>query len=66
MLAGGAELSAQAEAIVGVTGQGLLTLMGGALALTGLATDDALVIGGAAGSDGTVVNLEQITAATAR
>jgi len=62
MLAGGAELSAQAEAIVGVTGEGLLTLMGGALALTGSSTDDALVIGGAAGSDGTVVNLEQITA----
>ena len=62
MLAGGAEFSAQAEAIVGVTGEGLLTLMGGALALTGLSTDDALVIGGAAGSNGTVVNLEQITA----
>ena len=62
MLAGGAEFFAQAEAIVGSTGEGLLTLMGGALALTGSATDDALVIGKAAGSDGTVVNLEQITA----
>ena len=62
MLAGGAEVSAQAQAIVGATGEGLLTLMGAALALTGAPTTDALVIGEAAGSDGTVVNLEQITA----
>ena len=62
MLAGGAEVSAQAQAIVGATGEGLLTLMGAALALTGAPATDALVIGEAAGSDGTVVNLEQITA----
>jgi len=36
--------------------------MGGALALTGPSTANALVIGHAAGSSGTVVNLEQITA----
>ena len=62
MLAGGAEVSAQAQAIVGATGEGLLTLMGAALALTGAPATDALVIGEAAGSDGTIVNLEQITA----
>lgn len=62
LLAGGAELTDQGKAIVGDAGDGLLTLMGGALALTGSATADALVIGEAAGSDGTVVNLEQITA----
>ncbi|GEP58434.1 beta strand repeat-containing protein [Reyranella soli] len=61
LLAGGGEFTDQAKAIVGGTGAGLLTLMGGALALTG-STADALVVGEAAGSDGTVVNLEQITA----
>jgi T5SS/PEP-CTERM-associated repeat protein len=62
-LAGGALLTAQAQAIVGGAGQGLLTLMGGALALTGTSTPNALVIGQTAGSNGTVLNLEAITAA---
>jgi T5SS/PEP-CTERM-associated repeat protein len=62
-LAGGASLTAQAQATVGATGQGLLTLMGGALALTGgSSTANALVIGQQAGSNGTVLNLEQIAA----
>jgi T5SS/PEP-CTERM-associated repeat protein len=61
-LAGGALLSAQAQAIVGDAGQGLLLLMGGALALSGTATPDALVIGDDSGSNGTVLDLEQITA----
>jgi T5SS/PEP-CTERM-associated repeat protein len=61
-LAGGALLSAQAQAIVGDAGQGLLLLMGGALALTGTSTPDALVIGDDSGSTGTVLDLEQITA----
>jgi hypothetical protein len=61
-LAGGAVLSAQAQATVGDTGQGLLALMGGALALTGPSAANALVIGEESGSSGTVVNLEQITA----
>jgi T5SS/PEP-CTERM-associated repeat protein len=65
-LAGGAVLTAQQQATVGAAGQGLLTLMGGALALTGLSTGmtvpNALVIGDQAGSNGTVLNLEQITA----
>jgi T5SS/PEP-CTERM-associated repeat protein len=60
-LAGGAVLTVQAEAIVGGAGQGLLTLMGSALALTGTLSN-ALVIGQTAGSTGTVLNLEQITA----
>jgi len=63
-LAGGAVLTAQAEAIVGGAGQGLLTLMGGALALTGTLSN-ALVIGQSAGSTGTVLNLEQIAANSA-
>jgi T5SS/PEP-CTERM-associated repeat protein len=63
MLAGGAVLTAQAQATVGSTGQGLFTLMGGALALTGgSSTTNALVIGQQAGSNGTVLNLEQIAA----
>ncbi len=62
-LAGGAVLTAQQQAIVGNSGAGLLTLMGGALALTGDATSNALVIGEAAASTGTVLDLEQITAA---
>ena len=60
-LAGGAVLTVQAQAIVGGAGQGLVTLMGGALALTGTLSN-ALVIGQTAGSNGTVLNLEQITA----
>ncbi len=47
---------------MGAAGQGLLTLMGGALALTGTSTPNALVIGQTAGSNGTVLNLEAITA----
>ena len=62
-LAGGALLAAQQQATVGGSGQGLLTLMGGALALSGTSTPNALVIGQAAGSNGTVLDLEQITAA---
>jgi T5SS/PEP-CTERM-associated repeat protein len=60
-LAGGAVLTVQALAIVGGAGQGLLTLMGGALALTGTLSN-ALVIGQTAGSNGTVLDLEQVTA----
>ena len=63
ILAGGAAVTAQQEAIVGDTGQGLLVLMGGALALPGTSTPNALVLGAQDGSSGTVVNLEQITAA---
>ncbi len=66
MLAGGALLTAQQQATVGSSGQGLLILMGGALALggpsTGTTTPNALVIGEAAGSNGTVLNLEAIAA----
>ena len=54
-------LTAQAQATVGGAGQGLLILMGGALALTGT-LPNALVIGETAGSNGTVLDLEQITA----
>ena len=65
-LAGGALLTAQQQATVGSSGQGLLILMGGALALggpsTGTTAPNALVIGEAAGSNGTVLNLEQIAA----
>ena len=60
-LAGGALFTAQQQATVGGAGQGLLTLMGGALALTGT-LPNALVIGQTAGSNGTVLNLEQIAA----
>ena len=63
ILAGGAVLTAQQQATVGATGQGELVLMGGALALTGTAPSNALVIGANAGSYGSVVNLEQITVA---
>jgi T5SS/PEP-CTERM-associated repeat protein len=62
-LAGGALLAAQQQATVGGSGQGLLALMGGTLALTGPSTANALVIGQSAGSNGTVLDLEQITAA---
>jgi T5SS/PEP-CTERM-associated repeat protein len=62
-LAGGALLAAQQQATVGGSGQGLLTLMGGALSLSGTSTPNALVIGASAGSNGTVLDLEQITAA---
>src|SRR5204862_1533798 len=59
-LAGGALLTAQAQATVGAAGQGLLTLMGGALALTGpfsgTSTPNAFVIGEQAGSNGTVLD----------
>ncbi|MBV8409164.1 MAG: hypothetical protein JOY64_16155 [Alphaproteobacteria bacterium] len=62
-LAGGAQVTAQAQATVGdPAGQGLLTVMGGALALTGTSGPD-LVVGEGPGGIGTVVNLEQITAA---
>jgi T5SS/PEP-CTERM-associated repeat protein len=61
-LAGGALLTAQQQATVGSTGQGLLVLMGGALALTGTTTPNALVIGEQSGSNGTVLDLEQIAA----
>ena len=61
-LAGGALFSAQQQATVGGAAQGLLTLMGGALALSGASTSNALVIGQTAGSNGTVLNLEQIAA----
>jgi T5SS/PEP-CTERM-associated repeat protein len=61
-LAGGAMLTAQQEAVVGETGQGLLTVMGGALALPGTTPQNALVLGDQAGSNGTVLDFEQITA----
>jgi T5SS/PEP-CTERM-associated repeat protein len=61
-LAGGALLTAQQQATVGATGQGLLILMGGALAASGPSTANALVIGELAGSNGTVLDLEQIAA----
>jgi T5SS/PEP-CTERM-associated repeat protein len=61
-LTGGALLSAQQQATVGGTGQGLMIVAGGALALTGPAAGAALVIGEQAGSTGAVLNLEQITA----
>jgi T5SS/PEP-CTERM-associated repeat protein len=61
-LAGGALLTAQAQATVGSSGQGLLILMGGALAASGPSAANALVIGELAGSNGTVLNLEQIAA----
>jgi T5SS/PEP-CTERM-associated repeat protein len=61
-LTGGALLSAQQQVIVGRSGQGLMIVAGGALALGGPASQEALVIGQQAGSTGTVLNLEQITA----
>ena len=65
-LTGGALLSAQQQAIVGRNGQGLLVVAGGALALGNPSSPapagEALVIGQQAGSTGTVLNLEQITA----
>ena len=60
-LAGGAVLSAQQETIVGGSGEGLLVLMGGALDITGSQLY-ALMVGEQSGSNGTVVNLEQIKA----
>jgi T5SS/PEP-CTERM-associated repeat protein len=60
-LAGGAHLTAQQQATVGSLGSGLLTVMGGALALGDTAT--SLVVGEAFGSTGTILDLEQITAA---
>ncbi|MBI2740861.1 MAG: hypothetical protein HYX38_30540 [Rhodospirillales bacterium] len=61
-LTGGAVLSAEQQAIVGRTGQGLLVVAGGAMAMSGPAAQEALVIGQQSGSTGTVLNLEQITA----
>jgi hypothetical protein len=61
-LAGGAMLTAQQQATVGETGQGLLTVMGGALSLPGMAPGNYLVLGDQSGSNGTVLDLEQITA----
>lgn len=61
-LTGGALLSAQQQAVVGRTGQGLMIVAGGAMALSGPAAREALVIGEQAGSTGTVLNLEQVTA----
>lgn len=61
-LTGGALLSARQEAVVGRTGQGLMIVAGGAMALSGPAAQEALVIGEQAGSTGTVLNLEQVTA----
>src|SRR5215831_4129992 len=63
-LAGGALLTAQQEAVVGQSGQAVLVLMGAALDLTGPSAQNALVVGQNSGSNGTVVNLEQITADT--
>src|SRR4029077_16692868 len=63
VLAGGALLTPQQQTTVGNTGQGLLVLMGGSLALTGTSTPTALVIGEKAGSNGTVLDLDLITAA---
>jgi T5SS/PEP-CTERM-associated repeat protein len=62
MLAGGAQFTAQQQATVGGSGLGLLIAMGGAMELSGPSTQNALVIGDQAGSNGTVLNLEQITA----
>ena len=61
-LTGGAVLSAQQQAIVGRTGQGLLVVAGAAMVMDGPATQEALFIGQQAGSIGTVLNLELITA----
>ena len=62
-LAGGAVLTAEQSAIVGASGHGILTLMGGALDLTGTGTAAAaLVIGNQSGSNGTVLDYQQITA----
>jgi hypothetical protein len=61
-LAGGAVLTSLQSATIGQDRQGLLTLMQGALSLTGAANTDALIIGQGANADGTVLDLEQITA----
>jgi T5SS/PEP-CTERM-associated repeat protein len=61
-LTGGALLSAQQQAIVGRNGQGLLIVAGGALALGEPVSQASLIIGQRAGSTGTVLNLEQISA----
>ncbi len=60
-LAGGAVLNSAGTAVVGVSGNGLLAVMGGALDVTN-AAGDSLVIGENAGSSGTVLDLEQLTA----
>jgi hypothetical protein len=61
-LAGGAVLTSPQSATIGQDRQGLLTLMQGALSLTGAANTDALIIGQGANADGTVLDFEQITA----
>ena len=61
-LAGGAVLTSSQPAAIGQDRQGLLTLMQGALSLTGAANSDALIIGQDANADGTVLDFEQITA----
>ena len=61
-LAGGAVLSSSQQAAIGQDRQGLLTLMQGALSLTGAANTDALIIGQDANADGTVLDFDQITA----
>ena len=61
-LAGGAMLTSSQPATIGQDRQGLLTLMQGALSLTGAANSDALVIGQDANADGTVLDFDQITA----
>lgn len=67
-LTGGALLSAQQQVFVGRNGQGLLVVAGGALSMGDPSSQQpadvgqALVIGQQAGSTGTVLNLEQITA----
>ena len=62
ILTGGASLNAQQQASVGATGLGLLTVAGGALALASSASPAASSSAGRAGSTGTVLNLELITA----
>jgi hypothetical protein len=61
-LAGGAVLTAQQQATIGGAGQGLLTVMGGALSLPGTAPGNYLVLGDQISGNGTVLDLEQITA----
>ena len=61
-LTGGALLNAQQQAIVGRTGDGLLLVAGGMLAVGGASSAENFVIGQQSGSTGTVLNLEQISA----
>ena len=55
-------LNAQQQAIVGRTGDGLLLVAGGMLAVGGASSAENFVIGQQSGSTGTVLNLEQISA----